>query len=475
MQVTPVRGQIYAAPQPLLENPAHDSRGLDVPDPVVPSPDEYPYDPAPREEDPLHTGWGFGCIENHYNTKIARAVESRWDEGETPLPPVLFKALIAAESAFDTVAHSHAGAAGLVQLMPGTARAFGLSVSPIDERLVADKALPVGVSVLAEKFQVVAHPPESTWWGAKVAEAYQQFGAPEGEQLWTLVLAGYNGGASTVVRAMAEAFDRGLDPRDWSNLTSSPEGIENAPLYKAVEDIYGSADARRKFREMAAYPGRVLGYFNRAGRPLEGRRIVIDAGHGGPDPGAIGRSGLEEADVNLAISLKLRDKLQAMGANVRMTRDTDSSVAPPGSGKRAELQARVDVANRWPAQLFVSVHSNSSVRPEVHGTEVYIARQSSEASRQMANHIHQEMVDQLGLRDNGVRRQDFYVVKNTTMPAVLVETAYISNATEEALLGDPNFQERAAEAIADGLVAFDEQRRLAEQEECASCEGYLVA
>lgn len=192
-------------------------------------------------------------------------------------------------------------------------------------------------------------------------------------------------------------------------------------------------------------------------QPLAGKRIVVDPGHGGNDPGAIGRViGVQEKDVNLDVSLKLRDELVALGAEVRMTRDTDRSVAPPGAGKKAELQARVDVANQWPADLYVSVHSNSFTRTDKNGTECYHARGASAHSRVLAALTHREMVKQLELKDNGVIPADFYVVKNTTMPATLVEIAYLSNPQEEALLGDPAFRTKTAHAIADGVKDYFE-------------------
>lgn len=198
--------------------------------------------------------------------------------------------------------------------------------------------------------------------------------------------------------------------------------------------------------------------------PLAGKRIVVDPGHGGDDPGAIGRViGLEEEDVNLDVALKLRDKLQALGAEVRMTRDSDTSVAPPGAGKKAELQARVDAANKWPADLFVSVHSNSFTRTDKNGTECYHARAASAHSRVLAALTHRKMVEQLGLKDNGVLPADFYVVKNTTMPATLVEIAYISNAEEEKLMADSQFRERTAQAIADGVKDYMQVAKLFEE------------
>lgn len=437
-----------------LETPSHNMEGRGLDEPAFPSPTEYPYETVPRLQDPLETGWGFGCFENHFNSLIADAVQERWSDASEPLDPLLFKAVIAAESAFDPVARSRTGATGLVQLTSGTARAFGLSLSPVDERLMPEKAVPVGVAVLDEKHRVLKNPPLSTDYGRTVARAYEEIGRPSAAQQRTFALAGYNGGASTVLRAMAKAIERGVDFRDWEVLTSAPEGGGKAPLLEAVEEVYGSGSANSKFREMSHYPGRVMRYMNRAESPLQGLKIMVDPGHGGTDPGAIGPTGKREADVNLGVSLKLRDKLRALGAEVRVTRETDRNVGRPGAPQREELAARVALANSWPAELFISVHCNSAANPAAHGTEVYVARESSRASQDVAREVHRDMVDQTGLQGRGVKRANFHVIRHTHMPAILVETAFISNPTEEALLADNDFQHTLADSIASGVQKY---------------------
>lgn len=186
-------------------------------------------------------------------------------------------------------------------------------------------------------------------------------------------------------------------------------------------------------------------------KSLTGIKIMVDPGHGGTDPGAIGPTGVREADANLAMSLKLRDRLEDMGAEVRMTRDTDRNVSRPGAPQKEELQARVALANSWPADLFVAVHSNSSTVPTLKGTQTFHARQASRTSREMAKSIHENMVATTGRKDLKVRQADFYVVKHTHMPAVLVETAFVSNPEEEKLLADPEFHGLVADAIAKGV------------------------
>ena len=197
-------------------------------------------------------------------------------------------------------------------------------------------------------------------------------------------------------------------------------------------------------------------------KTLRGLKILVDAGHGGSNPGAIGPGGGNEKDANLGMSLALRDRLESLGADVRMTRDTDRNVSHPGGTQGEELRARVNIANSWPADFFVSVHSNSSTTPTLRGTSTYHARVASQTSRDMAKGIQEQMVEQTGLKDNKVRQAGFYVLNHTQMPAVLVETAFISNEEEEKMLLDPEFQGIVAGAIADGLaqsIGVDAQRR----------------
>lgn len=188
--------------------------------------------------------------------------------------------------------------------------------------------------------------------------------------------------------------------------------------------------------------------------PVAGRKICLDPGHGGPDAGAVGPTGLREKDVNLAIALQVRDELVARGANVVMTRTTDQSVAAPTAPHDEELQARCDVATNARADVFVSIHANASEKPSANGMETYHARGASDASVLLAQTIFGSLRGALELRPRGVFPANFYVIHKATMPAELTEVAFISNPAEEKLLASPDFQKKAATAIADGIVAY---------------------
>ncbi len=186
--------------------------------------------------------------------------------------------------------------------------------------------------------------------------------------------------------------------------------------------------------------------------PTERDLVVIDPGHGGNDPGAANNSyGLVESHLTLAISLRLRDDLQRLGWRVVMTRDADYEVGDPNGDDAQELQARCDVANAAGARVFVSVHVNSSVAHSLNGTTTYYWRS---ADKVFAQAIQNSVVAADGITDDGVKRNDFYVIKHTDMPAVLIETAFLSNTHDSELLARPSFLDKLAQGIANGIMEF---------------------
>ncbi len=436
-----------------LETPSYDaSHRASSPGPLIPNPATYPAPSEIRGAGRLDTTWGYGAPENLFNQVIEDAVKNNWTDTDYPLDSLTFKALIAQESAFNKDAVSRTGAVGLVQITTGTAEAYGVHVNPPpDQRRQPEVAVPAGVRILRDKLAVIKNPNRATDYAGPVADYYEKNGRPTQEQMKFLSLAGYNGGGSTVVRAMSHAISQGVDPRDWTNLVASDKPLTETPLYKAIVDTFGARFAESKYHEMAEYPVRIDAIQAREFKPLAGTRILVDPGHGGSDSGAIGPGGGKETDVNLGVSLKLREQLEAWGAEVRMTRTTDSNVAFPGAPQAEELKARVAQANAWPAQLYVSVHSNSAANAAAFGTETYHSNNASQTSKDLAKNVHEEMVAATGFRDRGVKSAGFYVIKNTNMPAILVETGFISNAVEETHMTNPEVQQKMAVAIANGV------------------------
>jgi N-acetylmuramoyl-L-alanine amidase len=172
--------------------------------------------------------------------------------------------------------------------------------------------------------------------------------------------------------------------------------------------------------------------------------IAIDPGHGGGDPGAVGIGGLQETDIVLDIGLQVTTLLEDKGVNVILTRRDDREI---------ELEPRVAQANRAQADLFVSIHANaiSMSRPDVNGIETYYYADQSQA---LARTIHNSILDATGRPDRRVRTARFYVLRNTAMPAVLLEVGFVTGAEDAPLLSDSDYRQRVAEAIARGILEY---------------------
>lgn len=214
--------------------------------------------------------------------------------------------------------------------------------------------------------------------------------------------------------------------------------------------------------------------------------IVIDPGHGGKDPGALGRKGTKEKHITLQIARKLKDLLtKRLGANVLLTRDRDNFV---------ELEKRTEFANSKEADLFVSIHANAHRQRKVKGLELYHFGKASDpralevAAREngtpldkkgavwqyiLADKLHDKKIEEsreltwttrktmvrhlkkhYKINDHGVKTAPFYVLRFTTMPSMLAEVAYLSNPTEEKRLRSQTFQRHLAESLFQGIQAY---------------------
>ncbi len=170
---------------------------------------------------------------------------------------------------------------------------------------------------------------------------------------------------------------------------------------------------------------------------------MLDPGHGGGDPGAIGVGGLREKDVNLDIARRVQQILNDRGINAVIARADDREI---------DLQPRVDVAERANADVFVSIHANSISlsRPDVNGLETYYYS----SGLRLAQTIHNSLLQRTNLDDRGVRRARFYVLVNTSMPAVLVETGFVTGSEDAARFRDPQAVGGIAEGIANGILQY---------------------
>ncbi len=187
---------------------------------------------------------------------------------------------------------------------------------------------------------------------------------------------------------------------------------------------------------------------------VKGHTIVLDPGHGGTDTGAIGVDGLQEKDITLLVAKRVQQLLTDSGARVVMTRDDDQDVYGPSATDAQELQARVDVGEATGgAEVFLSIHCNAFAKPAAHGTETYYYPKS-ENDKALAQALQDGMLDHGRLRDRGVKQARFYVLRNSSLPAALVELAFITNYEEKKLLADEDFQQEMALGICEGLANY---------------------
>jgi N-acetylmuramoyl-L-alanine amidase len=172
-----------------------------------------------------------------------------------------------------------------------------------------------------------------------------------------------------------------------------------------------------------------------------GGLIVIDAGHGGKDPGTTSYLGYAEKGINLRIANKVAAILRAKGFTIKMTRTSDTFI---------DKYERAEITNRIGPDLFVAIHCDSLDQMTMRGYTVYVSRSASRDSRMAAGLVEDAMTS-TGLSSRGVRGGDYVVLVNTNCPSILVECGCISNPREAALLYDSNFQDKIAAAIANGI------------------------
>ena len=255
----------------------------------------------------------------------------------------------------------------------------------------------------------------------------------------------------------------------------------------------------------AKFKAQVLDTLFKPAKPVSSRRksslfaiikkVVVDPGHGGHDPGAIGRTGLREKDVNLDISKRLANRLRADGIEVVMTRNTDKFIP---------LGTRVNIANNSKADFFISIHSNASRTKSLHGFEVYYVSSSvndSTRAAYSAKNLHLNLdnscffgqsqnlkailwdmiytynraesielsrlicrsaVDNLNVKALGVKDARFQVLRGARMPAILIEVGFLSHIKEEQLLKDGSYREKLSQSIMEGLCNYAERAGMTE-------------
>ena len=246
-------------------------------------------------------------------------------------------------------------------------------------------------------------------------------------------------------------MDFGAAPAGGKQATPAQEVKKPAPPVQTdeteedqEEDVQSPQDSDQLDRDLSAITG------------MKGRRIAIDPGHGGSDSGAIGPTGIMEKSITMRVSRELKRLLEAEGATVILTRTGDTEVSEKGASATSveELQARCDVANKAKADIFLSIHADAFTNREVKGTTAYYYTKGTKQSKRLADNVRTALIDAIGTVDRGTQSCNFYVVKHTDMPAILVEISFISNPDEEKMMNSETGIKKIAQGIADGIADY---------------------
>ena len=190
----------------------------------------------------------------------------------------------------------------------------------------------------------------------------------------------------------------------------------------------------------------------------KGHTVMLDPGHGGYDPGATTKQGVYEKSINLQIAQKVKEMLGPSGIEVYLTREEDIDYVPDGvkgktTKKQIDLNRRIEMAKDVNADVFVSLHVNATSTGQESGSETFYHYQS-EPGKRLAELIQQEMIKIPGMNRRIAKPGDFYIINNSSMPAVIVEVGYLSSVKEQKKLQQSWYQEQLARAIAKGIANY---------------------
>lgn len=246
----------------------------------------------------------------------------------------------------------------------------------------------------------------------------------------------------TEVKSVAKSVEKPT-AKPATSRSNSPEKTESKPAPK--QPIALPTVPEKRIPEVVNY---------RTTGGIGGKIIVLDPGHGGSDPGAIGPTGLQEKQVTLPIAEYLKSILETKGAKVILTRTTDVDVYGPHASGVDELQARVNVANGNQADAFISIHINSFSNPNVGGIATYYF-DGSDQSKKLASAVQAQIAEHIGFNgDRGIQPGNLYVLRHSLMPSILVELGFISNPKEEGHLKEASTRQEFANELAKGLELY---------------------
>ncbi|MBB6451121.1 N-acetylmuramoyl-L-alanine amidase [Geomicrobium halophilum] len=244
------------------------------------------------------------------------------------------------------------------------------------------------------------------------------------------------------------------NPSETANIIGSLEPNERVE-YIAVDDGWGQITYKGQLGYIStdfitSEGSESAGNGSNPSNDMEGspgaghiQHIVLDPGHGGVDPGALGHN-LQEKEITLDVAQRVEAQLKNEGIDVTLTRSTDATTS---------LAERATVANQSGADLFVSIHANASTSNFARGIETYYSSGSQE-SRNLANTLQMQITDGVETIDRGIIESNFYVLRTTTMPSALVELGFVTNGQDASLLRTDSFRNQAASSIVTGIKNY---------------------
>ncbi|MCT1904861.1 N-acetylmuramoyl-L-alanine amidase [Oceanobacillus sojae] len=293
---------------------------------------------------------------------------------------------------------------------------YRINASAVNLRSAPDKNAAV-ITVLSNGSQITIFQ-ESYGWG----QTYYN-----DEEVWIALylLDEVNDSTDNEVSEESETTDSQQIPEENEKEESEAESDQKD------EETAAAAESQEEKQEVQAEQN--------SGAPLAGYHFVIDPGHGGKDPGAIG-SEIYEKTLTLVSAKRLEQKLHDKGASVTFTRADDTYIS---------LGQRAAISNSTDADAFISLHYNSSEDPDARGVETFYNEASS-----LANSVQTSLMNHVDLINRGAKQAGFQVLKENKHPAILIELGFISNPDEQKLVQTDSYQENAANGIVEGLEAY---------------------
>ena len=198
-----------------------------------------------------------------------------------------------------------------------------------------------------------------------------------------------------------------------------------------------------------------------AGTAITTTCIIVDAGHGEPDGGAVSASGIKESDINLQIANKLRDELAIKGYQVIMTREDENNISGLNGNetirsiKTKDISNRVNLANKSGADFMISIHMNKYEDPKYYGWQTFYSK-SSEQGKMLAECIQESIKETTGVENEreALKIEGIKIIDKTTIPVVIVECGFLSNQAECEKLQDPTYQSQLVQGIINGIGSY---------------------